>query len=373
MAPDERVQLHDLAVREHRLPTDVHRSSLFDLLLILWRSLEEDERAGSHELGQIWFDEFRTSVGDDWMARVSRFGGDAGLVWVGLAGLLTEAPASSAAEELLAWLERVDPVTLRSALLSEKLGAGPRQALDRASAGDPGGLDELLDAVPKAAAHPELVESLRRLISYPGEELAGEVASALRDLWSGPFAPHAEAWRPAIDRSAQATRLLTGSLEPSELIETVTNGITYTVPLGVVRLVLVPSVSIRPWTLVSDHQRSLVVFYPVADEHLSADPDAPPAWLVRIHKALGDDRRLRILRRVAEQESSLGDLTDLLGLAKSTVFHHIGVLRGAGLVRVRMGADEVPHYTLREGVFSEAHRSLIAYLTTATTTEGGGR
>jgi DNA-binding transcriptional ArsR family regulator len=373
VAPDERLQLHDLAVRDHRLPTDVHRSSLFDLLIVLWRCLEQDEKAGSHELGQAWFDKFRTGIGEERMARLARFGGDAGLVWVGLAGLLTEAPVPSTAEELLAWLEEVDPVTLRAALLAEKLGGGPREALDRAAAGDPASLEELVAAHPKASTHPEVVDSLRRLISFPGDELVGEIASALRDLWTGPFAPHAEAWRPAIDRSAQATRLLTGALEPGELIETVTNGITYSVPLGVVRLVLVPSVSIRPWTLVADHQRSLVVFYPVADEHLSADPDAPPAWLVRIHKALGDDRRLRILRRVAEQESSLGDLTDMLGLAKSTVFHHIGVLRGAGLVRVRMAADEVPYYTLREGALSEAHRSLVAYLTTATTTEGAGR
>ena len=48
-----------------------------------------------------------------------------------------------------------------------------------------------------------------------------------------------------------------------------------------------------------------------------------------------------------------------------------GVLRGAGLIRVRMGSDDAPTYTLREGALSDAHRALVAYLTAST--NGGSR
>ncbi len=176
------------------------------------------------------------------------------------------------------------------------------------------------------------------------------------------FAPFEMAWLRALTASGRSTRTLAGTLDPEALIERVSNGIAYDIPFGTSKLVLVPSVGIRPWTLVSGAGNALVVFYPVADEHLDADPDAPPRWLVSLHKALGDERRLRMLRRIAESEVGLAELTDLLGLAKSTVFHHIGVLRSAGLVRVRLADETTPTYTLRSDVLEDARGMLDDYL-----------
>lgn len=166
--------------------------------------------------------------------------------------------------------------------------------------------------------------------------------------------------------------MLSGSLDPNELVERVTNGIAYEIPLGARQLVLVPTVTLRPWTLVSDFGDSVVVAYAVADEHLEQDPDAAPGWLVRFHKALGDDKRLRILREVADGGSTLGELTELLGLAKSTVFHHIGILRAAGLVRVVLGThdDGINSYQLRHEAFADADLQLQKYLEVILTSQG---
>lgn len=370
MTPAEPVHLHDFTPRTRRLTVDVRRSSLFDLLLALWSAFGGDDKAAAHDLGAEWFDEFRTSMDGAVRARIESVAGERGWLWVVVAGLLTETPDQANAEDLLARLSGIDPADLRRAVVAEMTWDVPGDLVERVAAGDSAALDELL-AMPHLSAHADKAGVIKDVLDELDAGSPSELAGVLRDLWAGAFAPYAEEWRPGLDRSAQATRLLTGSLEPTELIETVTNGISYEIPLGITRLVLVPSVVIRPWTLVTEHDRSLVVFYPVADEHLSADPDAPPGWLVRLHKALGDDRRLRILRRVTEEEATLADLTDMLGLAKSTVFHHIGVLRGAGLIRVRMGSDDAPTYTLREGALSDAHRALVAYLTAST--NGGSR
>ena len=49
----------------------------------------------------------------------------------------------------------------------------------------------------------------------------------------------------------------------------------YEIPLGVTRLILVPSVVIRPFSMVNDAGSGVVLAYPVDDEHLVDDPDAP--------------------------------------------------------------------------------------------------
>lgn len=50
-------------------------------------------------------------------------------------------------------------------------------------------------------------------------------------------------------------------------------------------------------------------------------------------RALGDPTRLRILRLVAEAPLNVSELVSLVGLAQSSVSHHLSKLRGMGLLR----------------------------------------
>ena len=59
---------------------------------------------------------------------------------------------------------------------------------------------------------------------------------------------------------------------------------------------------------------------------------APAAALFH---SLADPVRLAIVRRLAEGEARVVDLTRALGLAQSTVSKHLGCLRGCGLVDYR--------------------------------------
>jgi DNA-binding transcriptional ArsR family regulator len=85
--------------------------------------------------------------------------------------------------------------------------------------------------------------------------------------------------------------------------------------------------------------------------------------LVKAHRALGDERRLRILHRLASRQESLHDLAAYFGVAKSTLHHHIGVLRSAGLVRVTVDAESgQTMYGLRRVALEEAARLMELYL-----------
>ncbi len=144
-------------------------------------------------------------------------------------------------------------------------------------------------------------DAMERWLSYPAERFPAALASVLRSWWQRSCRTRPPSWTEAYRCSRDAVTPLIDMMEPSDLIERITNGIAYDIPLGIRRLVLIPSVSLRPWTLTYEVGDRVYVYYPVADEHLEADPGAPPQWLVRLHKALGDDRRLRMLRRLAEE------------------------------------------------------------------------
>jgi DNA-binding transcriptional ArsR family regulator len=63
-----------------------------------------------------------------------------------------------------------------------------------------------------------------------------------------------------------------------------------------------------------------------------AAADAPPEQLVQLGKALADPLRLRALRILAGGPRTLGDLAAELGVPRTTLAHHIAVLRAAGLL-----------------------------------------
>jgi DNA-binding transcriptional ArsR family regulator len=66
---------------------------------------------------------------------------------------------------------------------------------------------------------------------------------------------------------------------------------------------------------------------------------------VRLLKALADERRLRVVRRLAAGSATLPALAEEFGVAKTTMHHHLTALRQAGLIRMNLSDN---HYSLRE-------------------------
>jgi DNA-binding transcriptional ArsR family regulator len=66
----------------------------------------------------------------------------------------------------------------------------------------------------------------------------------------------------------------------------------------------------------------------------------------RVLKALANESRLRIIDRLSRGESSVSDLTSLIGLDCSTVSKHLSVLRAHGIVQDRREGNVV-YYSLR--------------------------
>jgi hypothetical protein len=62
--------------------------------------------------------------------------------------------------------------------------------------------------------------------------------------------------------------------------------------------------------------------------------------LMTMLKALADDSRLALLRLVAQNEITVGDLAESVGLGEPTVSHHLSRLRAANLVTLRMAGNQ---------------------------------
>jgi DNA-binding transcriptional ArsR family regulator len=95
--------------------------------------------------------------------------------------------------------------------------------------------------------------------------------------------------------------------------------------------------------------------------HAADAEEALRGRALQLGRALGDERRMDILRRLATGDATLGELAEHAGLVKSTAHHHLAQLRSAGLVTLQGNAREC-RYSLRRDGFAEA-RATLAELT----------
>jgi len=355
-------KIRDLTEAPRYIPIEVDGASVYEVVATIWTTFSQGEKPSSFELGAEWHDTIVEATPADLAEELEHLGGPHCSVWLSLLGLVASAPHPHSPENVFGWLGKIDPMRLRRWML-DYLGQSADAALiEQAADGD---LDAVREIIGSKKSKKK-VDHLVALFEIDPEELRDRITATLIEFYDEVFSKHGVEFTGAISRAAAARRALASRDDVKTVIEEVTNGLEYEVPLGVKRVILVPSVVVRPLSLIDLQRDTLLVMYAVADEFLDSDPEAPPSWLVRTYKALSDDRRLRILRRLGEGETTLDELTEMLGLSKSTVHHHISLLRGAGLVRIQLPSEgksyKTSTYNLRPQALDGAGQALDAYL-----------
>lgn len=349
-------RVRDFTGTERTLPVEVASGDAFEMLLSLY-AIGGDEDETDFEIGGEWFEGVRERAGADLLARLGRYGDWS--VWIALIGEVYAMGAPHTTDHLLEHLGSLDAVQMRRGLIESA-------ACHMADELDPEGLEALADGTADPASFTEdwceKCPGLQELLTLPPAESQDTLIDLLRSFAEA--APVPEGTVGILERDADHKRSLARRMDPERLVEKATNGITVAVTSDLAGVVLVPTVVLRPWVIIAERGATRIFCYSVAEENLGLDPDAPPVWLVQFYKALGDERRLKILRRLAEGPASFSELVTLLDLAKSTVHHHIRHLRTAGVVRVTVGDDK--EYSLRLGTVPEAARLLEGFLGTAT-------
>ena len=192
--------------------------------------------------------------------------------------------------------------------------------------------DELILSCRQHAFFPQLIDFVfRASLSDLKEHLFG-----LLDGWRREAAEDEESVAAIFRRDMAEKQRWKERVSPGELVQKAC-GMDYQPEHGLPDVLLIPHIIYRPWTIEAVFEGVKVFYYPVSDEALMdrQDPYQPPGKLVQLYKALADEKRLRIIKLLNEREMSLKELTETVELGKTTVHHHLSMLKLAGIVTVR--------------------------------------
>lgn len=318
-----------------------------------------DER---FDVGTDWFHQVRTQLGSDLARLIALLQGNEPIhaLWHTLLGALADAPPCLPA--FLQHLEAMPVDELWLQVLGYYAHPDPSPALRDAMLAAGHGLVEPLERwFERDPMHSgRWIHGLARALGGDAEGARRLVLDLVRRWHDEVFAARWPEIAPVLERDVEEKRRQAGHHSLAEVFEEATNGGEYVPEAGVGRILLIPTYLGRPWVTPNRQRDALVVIYPVDDAALAASPEeAGRQRVLRLARALSDDTRLRALRLLAGSSHSLQELADELGVRKSTMHHHVAVLRSAGLLRIRLGEKR---YSLRTASLSNLSGLLGDYL-----------
>ncbi len=276
---------------------------------------------------------------------------------VHLGAFVVERRELRTAAAVVAAVDAAGPAPVIRSIFSEAVLAEPANAplIERAIGGDAAALRLLEQTLPDWKRE-ERLELLRDPVATHRELVD------LLGAWAGPFGGIEERIGGILDRDFGSRAADRGAYAGPDLIERTTGGVRWLPEPGVRRVILAPSYFSRPYNYLLAGSDWRFFGYPVADEALDIiDPLAPPAAVVRLHRALGDGTRLRILKLLASKDLYLTEIAQQLELSKPTIKHHLSQLRVAGLVTV-VEAGQVMYYSLRRDRLDDASLEIKKFL-----------
>ncbi len=345
-------RVRDYTDGDRTLTVEVQASPAYELVLSLFAYGCEDRS----EYERDWFADAYERASDELKSGLDAIR-SAGEPLVGMVGVVYDLPERSI-PALVERMDSIDPVELRLRLLGSVVKDLPADDVQAAAEGDHAAIGRVLTS----RAGRKHRNALDFLLAGDAVELRETLAGTIRRFAEECMSDIADV-ETILERDARAKEALAGTLPPDRLVEAATNGVTFALQPDVSGVVLIPAIVTRPWVVIAEHGSLRIFAYPVADESMTGSPDTPPDWMVRFYKALGDERRLQILRILSEGPAGLGELAERLGVAKPTAHHHVSALRRAGLVRVTVGNEK--EYSLRRDAVPQAGELLSAFLETA--------
>ncbi len=270
--------------------------------------------------------------------------------------LLVEEPDVRTSSDFVDLVAGTEPSQLIRALLTDDYhGVDVSDLIARAIAGDETAIPTLTEKLPEWSKGGRL-EILR------DPKVAKDRVVMVLSAWQGKFAEIESRVGDILVRDYESRAADRERLSPSDLIETTTGGLRYLPEAGISRVILGPSYFSRPYNFLMSSNDWRFFGYPVSDAALDPSGEvAPPMSVVRLHRALGDETRLRILKLLASRDLYLTEIAQELDLSKPTIKHHLTQLRAAGLVTITE-SGAVMYYSLRRNRLDDAATEIKRFL-----------
>lgn len=353
------MSVQDRPGRRQPLSVEIEAYPAYEFLMTLC-AFSEGEHHAEYEVGKEWFDNIRKKASSNLLALVEQFSFHSNEIWEHMLGLAYNSPAPRDVPTFIAHIEAIDPLELRLHMLGyyvrEHCRVTPPEIIFQAAQGDIEAQRKLLKT--SFPDDTEWQRTLRWLLSLEQAATKNLLLEIFHGWYDEVFREQEPYIMPILARDVEAKLALKLTHSAEQLIEMAT-GWEYVPEPGIRRVILVPSYITRPWNSDAQMSDTVIFCYPVAEESISADKNAPPARLVKLAKALADERRLRILKKLATGSYTLQEMADDLGLAKTTLHHHVITLRSAGLVRMNLSDKR---WSLRQYMVNNVAELLNTYL-----------
>lgn len=292
-----------------------------------------------------------------WVADLGRFG------WINLIGLLTRVPLPWELDRLITAVRETSPADLhyltvggdRRQLVQAIDEARIRQAL----AGPPSARGELATVL---AADDHVLDGTTWLLDASSNDVHGRVVDLLQG-WQRLLLPEADevTLGELLHRHAATARSRLAETTGRGYLDDTIGGLHYA-PAGLDRVLVIVSPSVAPVVVVVDGRSETVILHP-PNAHGSPVADGP-ARLLELSRAIGDRTRMRLLTRLRTGETTAVDLALALGAPRTTLLHHLAILRAAGLIHVTVTPGNATVYRLRPEGFDELAAAAADFIPT---------
>ena len=351
---NRRAPVLDLS-RPTGIAVELEVSEAAEVLMSMCAVADRDDH-DTFDLGAEWLQARLESVPEDLRTEVQGLRLGDMKVAAHLLGIVYETPKPRTFAAFMERLEQVDPIELKLHLFGHYDTTSNHVApaiVERAAHGDADAIDALLKELAEWSDKHDLY---RGILQLDGQAVKARFLDVLPRWYELVFLPYEPEWREAAERDAEAKRLLAERHSPEQLVELATRGYQYTPPPAIRTIAFFPSWFMRPWVILWEHKSTKIFCYPIAP---APEEGASPAEVARVYKALGDEGRLKLLRRLSDGPMKLSEAATELGVAKSTAHHHLAILRQAGFVTIRDEDENV--YSLRTDL-PQTGDLLTAYL-----------
>jgi DNA-binding transcriptional ArsR family regulator len=344
------------------LRTDVDASPIYELVLQLM-VFAGFENLETFDVGKEWADRLRQRCSPRFLQALELLGGAFNNLdqFMGI-------QATHPSPGIQGFLRRLEQLTPQQVLLhvtgfDSELHPEPVQATIMAAAS---GNRRLRAAAARALAGdmPERQETIGRLLATPAADLKKAVLEVIGEWYERIFAEDEPKIRGMLAADARAKRALLGT-DPERLI-LIATGIRYGVKDRFTKVLLVPTLVMRPWVAIVNYKRLRIYAYPVVDDPTSLE--MARQGLARTYRALGDEARLGILKLLADDPLTLEEICHQLEQPEPAVRAHLAVLRAGRIVQIN--CDERITYQLRGDIMRVIGQPLQAYLKLSASTSG---
>jgi len=310
------------------------------------------------DAGSEWRDR-AAALPDGFLGRIDRYNKE---VWINLLGLPLDEPDGRDGAGLVAVVERLPAEDVVRYLVGYYRRVfrreTPAAVMDAAVGGDRAARREFRRT--SFADLPPWRECLRFLLSRPAAEIRADLAELLSIWHADVYGPREAEIRAALERDVTIVRRAAEDEPIESVVERAVPGVTFVPEVGQTSVILAASWTIKPLWAVVDHRAANLFAYPAG----TGSPDAatPPARLVALGKAIGDETRLRILRQLATEPATPPDLAERLGMPRTTLLHHLSILRRAGLIAVQVHDSAYHTFVVRDEHLGDVSRLLEEFL-----------